>query len=137
MLGPDRVGAVMKKRWGLIALILCWLAGCAEPVPMERRHYVGVWEGEAMVLVIRPDGMLNYARQRGSVNSSVDGPIKAFEGNDLVVGVGWFTTTFEVSTPPRLENGEWIMVVDGVRLTRVRTFNIPEPASEPEEGLQI
>lgn len=127
----------MKKQWVVTGLLLCWLAGCAEPVPVEKRHYVGVWEADSMVLVIRPDGMLSYARQRGSVKSTVNGPIKAFDGNDLVVGVGWFTTTFEVSTPPRMENGEWIMVVDDRRLTRVRTFNMPEPASGPEDGLQI
>lgn len=127
----------MKKRWAVTGLILCWLVGCAEPVPTEKRHYVGVWEADSMVLVIRPDGMLSYARQRGGVKSTVDGPIKAFNGNDLVVGVGWFTTTFEVSTPPRLENGEWIMVVDDMRLTRVRTFNRTEPAPEPDGALQI
>jgi hypothetical protein len=45
--------------------------------------------------------------------------VKEFEGDNLVVGVGFITTTFVVSTPPYLdENSIWKVIVDGVELTK-------------------
>jgi hypothetical protein len=117
--------------------VICLLMACAEPVPPDYRHYVGVWEAEGVILVIRPDGFLSWARQNGAVKTSLEAPIKEFDGPDLVAGIGWWTTTFRVSTPPRIVNGNWIMVVDEVRLTRTEAFNTPAPAGSDTDKQRI
>ena len=71
-----------------------------------------------MVLLITQDGSVRYRRQKGAVNTSIDAPLKAFSGDDLVVGIGPLATTFRVSQPPHREGDRWKMVVDGVELTR-------------------
>ena len=127
----------MKKLLPSLAAAILLLAGCAEPLPTGKRHYVGTWEADNMVMVIRPNGSLAYSRQEDDIKTSVNGPIKRFDGNDIVVGFGWFTTTFEVSVPPRIENGEWIMVVDGVRLNRTGTFEMPTPDQGVDDPANI
>ena len=42
----------------------------------------------------------------------VNGPLKEFDGNDFLVGIGPFSTTFEVSEPPHETVNGWQMVVD-------------------------
>lgn len=127
----------MKRLLPALVAAILLTAGCAEPVPTGKRHYVGTWEGENTGLVIRPNGTLAWSHKEGSTQTSVNGPIKRFEDNDIVVGIGWFTTTFDVSVPPRLENGEWIMVVDDVRLTRTGSFDVPDKAPAPGEPTTI
>jgi hypothetical protein len=110
----------MKR--ALAALLLAWaalLAGCAEPIPADRMAYAGDWRSREMRLLITPDGRCEYRRQRdGGGTTSIDAPIQRFEGDNFVVGVGLFSTTFVVSSPPRLVDGQWKMTVDGVELTR-------------------
>jgi hypothetical protein len=120
----------------LTAIILV-LTGCAEPLPTDKRHYVGSWEAENMVMVIRPNGSLAYSRKEEDMQTTVNGPIKEFQGNNIVVGIGWFTTTFDVSLPPRIVNGDWVMEVDGVRLTRTGTFEMPADTRNPEAPANI
>jgi hypothetical protein len=57
-------------------------------------------------------------RGGGGSTTSVKAPIQRFEGNNFVVGVGPFSTTFVVSRPPYLDGSVWKMVVDGVELVR-------------------
>jgi hypothetical protein len=101
----------------LLALALC---GCGVPVPEDKLDYVGQWEGDGMWLEITSDGHVEYELQRGSVRKSVSGPLKGFEGPGFVVGVWFIKTTFEVQRPPYREDEAWMMVVDGVKLTRMR-----------------
>ena len=101
----------------LLAVLL--LAGCSEPIPLDRMAYAGDWRSKEMRLLITPDGRCEYSRRReGGSSSSINAPIVRFEGDNFVVGVGMFTTTFVVSQPPRLVEGRWKMTVDGVELTR-------------------
>jgi hypothetical protein len=78
-----------------------------------------------MRLVITPGGRVVYKRQKEGGNVEVDAPIKQFEGDNFLVGVGPITTTFVVSKPPQQVDGKWKMTVDGVELTR---------ASGPDEA---
>lgn len=94
------------------------LAACAKPLPPERAAYVGEWRAKSMVLHISPDGNVSYKRQQGNSTTSINAPLKAFSGNDFVVGVGPMETTFVVSAPPRQREGGWTMTVDGVELVR-------------------
>ena len=104
----------------LLVLAPLILLSCSKPVPPEKQEYVGEWKSKEMYLLILADGSLRYQRLKGGGTVEVNGPIKEFQGDDIVVGIGFITTTFEVSTPPHEENGIWKMVVDGVELERIK-----------------
>lgn len=103
----------------LAALLALLLAGCAKPVPAERAAYVGEWHGTAMGLLITQDGSVAYKRLEGGVSKSINGPLKEFQGDNFIVGIGPMSTTFVVSVPPHEEAGNWKMTVDGVELTKI------------------
>ncbi len=95
------------------------LAACSKPLPPAKAHYAGHWTGKRMQMLITAEGSMSYSRAGdGNVVTSIDAPIQAFTGNDMVVGVGPLTTTFVVSAPPRQDGAAWKMTVDGVELTR-------------------
>ncbi len=100
----------------LVAAVL--LAGCADPLPADKLDYAGDWRAPGMSLLILEDGSVAYERIRSGASTSINGPLKEFDGDDFVVGLWVFTTTFDVTEPPHQVNGEWQMVVDGVRLTK-------------------
>ena len=102
----------------VLAFLLVLLAACAEPVPEARKDYVGDWQAANMRLSITADGHVAYERREGSTSKTINAPIKAFEGDNFVVGIGPFTTTFVVSRPPRRDGSVWKMTVDGVELVR-------------------
>ncbi|WP_440224773.1 hypothetical protein ACQQ2N_05950 [Dokdonella sp. MW10] len=102
-----------------LAAILA-LAACAQPVPPEKLAYVGEWRGEGMQLAIRQEGRVVYRRERNGGRTSIDAPIKAYEGDDFFVGVMNVETRFVVNVPPRQVDGAWTMTVDGVVLKKVR-----------------
>ncbi len=95
------------------------LAGCSKPLPDSKQNYAGDWQSKEMRLLILADGTVAYRRSRNGATTSVNGPIKEFVNGDLIVGVLFLTTTFEVTEAPHEVDGKWQMVVDGVRLTRV------------------
>ena len=105
----------------LVSLALL-LAGCSEPIPPDKIAYAGEWRGENVQLVITLEGAVQYERRSGSSTVSVNAPIQRFEGDNFVVGIGPFNTTFVVSKPPHLVEGQYRMVVDGVELTRTRAI---------------
>lgn len=100
---------------GLLALLL---GACAKPLPAERAPYVGVWRGGPMVLVIVADGRVAYRRKDGGASTSVNAPLKEFKGDSFVVGVGFMSTEFAVSSAPHEANGVWQMTVDGIEVTK-------------------
>jgi hypothetical protein len=103
----------------ILALCAVLLAACGEPLPQDKREYAGDWRGERMRLVITPEGRCEYERQKpGGTSARISAPIQRFDGNNFVVGVGPFTTTFVVAKAPHIADGKWKMVVDGVELTR-------------------
>lgn len=105
-------------RTGLVLLVLL-LAACSKPLPQDKLDYAGEWRSMEMHLIILADGTVSYKRLKNGGSTSVNGPLKDFQGDDFVVGVGPFATTFEVSRPPYEEDGSWRMVVDGVTLIRI------------------
>ena len=103
-----------------LAAAVLLIAGCSEPIPQARLSYAGDWRANQMRLVITPAGYCEYSRRRDGGNSTtINAPIQRFEGDNFVVGIGLFSTTFIVSRPPHLDGGQWKMTVDGVELTRV------------------
>jgi hypothetical protein len=101
--------------------LLFSLAGCAKQVPPEKSAYVGEWQEKSMYLLITQDGSVRYKRLKGGGTTSVDGPLKGFNGNNFDVGVGPMATTFVVSKPPYQDGDTWKMVVDDAEL--VKTAN--------------
>ncbi|MBR0712286.1 MULTISPECIES: hypothetical protein [Bradyrhizobium] len=117
----------MRKRTSLVVLVaaLPLLAACGQPVPEDKAAYVGEWHAPAMDVELTRDGIVHYKRvtegtKIGEVTTTINAPLRRFEGDNFVVGIPFLSTTFEVSTPPHQEAGTWKMVVDGVELTRSR-----------------
>lgn len=113
----------------VLAAVVLALVGCGQPVPAERLAYVGAWSGPDMSLLITADGRVVYRRSTGSSRTSIDAPLQAFDGDNFSAGIGPLSTTFVVSSPPRLDDGTWHMTVDGVALTRK-----PVPAPDGQEA---
>lgn len=111
------------RKW-LVALVLLLAACSGQPLPADRLAYAGEWRSDTVILVITPEGNVHYRREEKdpNVNVSIDAPIKKFEGNDFLVGMGPFTTRFVVSKPPQVVDGKYRMTVDGRELLRVRAF---------------
>lgn len=99
-------------------LVVLSLLGCGKPVPPEKSAYVGEWQETTMYLLITQDGSVHYKRLKAGASTSVEGPLKGFDGNNFEVGIGPMSTTFIVSKPPYQEGGKWKMVVDGIELTK-------------------
>jgi len=111
----------MTKRTPFVIVpALLLLAACGQPVPQEKAAYVGEWRSKTMALLLTQDGTVAYKRVKGGSTTSLNGPLRRFEGDNFVVGVPILNTTFEVSRPPYEEAGAWKMVVDGVELTRLQ-----------------
>jgi hypothetical protein len=109
-----------RARIALLGLLFaCLLAACGKPVPADKQGYVGTWESTTTFLLIDASGRVVYKHKPSpSTSKSLDAPIKAYEGNDFIVGVGPLTTRFVVSVPPHQVEGSWKMTVDGQELTR-------------------
>ena len=102
----------------ILLTLLGSLAGCGKPVPKEKSSYVGEWQEKAMYLLITQDGSVKYKRLKNGGTTSVDGPLKRFDGHNFEVGIGPMTTTFVVSKPPYKDGNGWKMVVDGLELSK-------------------
>lgn len=107
----------MKKLF-VILLSLFALAGCSDPLPQNKLSYVGEWQSEDMYLLILSDGTISYKRTHKGGTTTINAPIKEFIDDDFVVGFGFLTTTFVVSQPPYLSDGQWVMEADGVTLIK-------------------
>ncbi len=112
----------MRKKISLFAittLCLLLLSSCGIPVPADKMDYVGEWRAPGMYLLIMADGSVKYKRIKKGFTKSIEAPLKRFNGDDFIVGIGSFKTTFRVDKRPYRDNGRWKMVVDSVTLIRV------------------
>jgi hypothetical protein len=110
---------------GRVASLLCivtfmLLVACSKPLPQEKASYAGNWQAENMTLSITLDGQVSYKRVEGSVSKSINAPLKSFDGENFIVGVGPMETTFVVTSAPHQEEGVWKMTVDGVELHKMQ-----------------
>jgi len=102
----------------IVACLVALLMGCAEPLPAEKTDYVGEWRAENMRLHIAKNGHVEYQRRTQNGNVSINASLLRFEGDNFVVGIGMFNTTFVVARPPHRDGAVWRMTVDGVDLVR-------------------
>ncbi|HEX6833080.1 MAG TPA: hypothetical protein VF132_06055 [Rudaea sp.] len=94
------------------------LAACSNPLPADKSAYAGDWHANGFFLSITPDGYVHYKRV-GAVSKTINAPLKRFEGDNFVVGVGPMSTTFIVSAVPHADGDVWKMTVDGVELRKL------------------
>ena len=105
---------------GLIVTFTFLFAGCNSiPVPEDKKSYIGTWEGVGFHLTITENGGVDYRRVRGKTSTKISGPLKNFKGDDFIVGMLFFSTTFNVNRPPYLDGDDWFMIIDGVELKKV------------------
>jgi hypothetical protein len=125
---------VIPRHIAAVVLVLAssLLAACGKPVPPAKAAYVGEWQEPTMYLLITQDGSVRYKRLSGGVTTSVEGPLKGFNGDNFDVGIGPMSTTFVVGKPPHEVGNQWKMVVDGVELTR--TALLAQPSALAADG---
>ena len=92
------------------------LAACTQPLPVDKRDYVGHWQGDGVRLVIQADGQARYERVKDNRRTSITGPAHSFSTHGFKVGIGPLSASFKVDSPPTPLDGNWRMTVDGVVL---------------------
>jgi len=93
------------------------LTGCTDPVPVpsDKAEYVGLWVASDRTISIFAAGRLEYRKKlRFGMHNRIEGDF-TFAGNTLDVGV---LRSFVINQPPVAENGQWIMVIDGISYER-------------------
>ena len=110
--------AMRSMRVAFLFIISAGLIACAKPLPEDKLDYAGQWYGNGVSLVILQEGTIAYERKEGNRSTTINAPIKGFNGDDFTVGIGFFTTDFKVSEAPHQVEGQWQMVVDDTRLVR-------------------
>lgn len=113
MTGVTALGRVIVLLW------LLALAACTQPLPVDKRDYVGHWQGDGVLLVIQADGHASYERAKDGRRTSISGPAHSFSTAGFKIGIGPLSANFKVRSAPTASNGTWRMTVDGVSLTRV------------------
>jgi len=76
-------------------LLPIFLAACRKPIPESKSSYVGDSQSEEMRLLILRDGSVAYKTLKRAATTSINAPLKEFAGDDFVVGLWLFTTTFD------------------------------------------
>ena len=113
---------IATRQAGACCVALCVaavLSACVKPIPADKASYVGEWRSDDMFLAIMSDGSLKYVRAKAKETTKINAPIKEFDGDNIVVGIGPATTTFVVSKPPYQDAGKWKMMVDNDLLTKI------------------
>lgn len=113
----------LARRAALALALSLALCACAK-LPPEMSAYAGDWRSapgpgsDSTSLVIRPEGQLIYLRSEGSSRVKIEAPVHSYDGQSFKAGVLGFNAEFKINAPPRLVGGAWIMVIDGVELSR-------------------
>lgn len=112
----------MLRKAATVALLsaLLTVSACeGQPLPPDKFDFAGRWVGPGADLVILPEGHVTWEKIEGKGRVMVEGPLQGFIEDDFVVGVMVMKTRFKVSQAPHEVDGQWVMTVDGVELTRV------------------
>lgn len=100
-------------------------------VPPPGPEYVGAWEGPGITVTIEPDGQIEVHRRDGA-DTRVNMPAKVWTDDAVEIGVGPLSTRYEIQEAPYQKDGTWIMVFDGVQVTRAATGQPPLPELNDE-----
>jgi hypothetical protein len=84
-------------------------------MPSDQIVFAGDWFGErGTVIKIRPDGTADFRSRHSSV---LGGKIK-IQGDELTIGIPGFASTWRIEKRPHLEDGHWVMKLDGENFMR-------------------
>jgi len=87
----------------------------SRPLRPDQIVFVGEWRGnKGTVIRIRPDGGGDFK----TGNSSVTGGRVKIDKDSLAIGMIGIYKTWRIEKRPRLENGNWIMNLNGEIFTR-------------------
>jgi len=86
--------------------------------PVDKAAYFGTWAGDGVELTFGDDGVISYKKSKGSTSKSVTGRFDSFDGPNIKVNVLITTMTLEVQQPPHQEGAEWVMTVEGSRVSK-------------------
>lgn len=112
--------------------LLLFLVGCAEPLPEDRKDYVGLWKSNQTSLLITEEGRLEYVSNKGTAKKSVSMPIKTINESGITAGFLIFTSKFELGGAPLPKDGLITLVVDGEELYKTDEFGrIPLASKVP------
>ena len=92
------------------------LEGLIGERPFDKQTTYEAFTNNNGYLTIEADGAVSYQRREGAKSTTINAPLKGFKGDDFIVGIGPFDTTFVVSQPPQMTAEGWRMTVDGVEL---------------------
>ena len=121
---------MITHRWLALGMVLL-LFGCqGQPVPVNKKDFVGYWYGTGMSLLITSDGNLSYERKKDNMSTTVNAPIQEFDSDHFTAGVWIFTTEFKIDRAPYQDGDAWRMVIDGVILTKQP--EVANPVKKPK-----
>lgn len=92
----------------------------AKPVPEIYQSYVGTWKAEGVEFNIHRNGSLIYKAKDERSSIRLEAPIHNWSANGFSAGALFFQREFKVTKAPHKVNGQWQMVVNGNRLTRIK-----------------
>lgn len=124
--------------------VVVFLAACSQPLPSDKQHYAGYWEGGDSQfdtkLLIRSDGYVIFERrnvnQRGKFvhPTRISGPIIRFMGNDFIVGPAEPGVHFKITQTPMQVGDSWAMNLDGFPLVKKPESEMTELFLKGEES---
>lgn len=124
------------KKWIIVIWIMILfgiISAIFQPSPVqftkEQEKYIWEWKWDWITLLIWNNSYINYKKQKGSVSTSISGPIVEFNDNNFKIGIWFFKTTFTINKKPLIEWNQYKMTIDWNKLTRNLTSGelvIPE-----------
>lgn len=109
------------KIFGILLFTILTISCTQKPLGKKQQKFAGTWQGHGTTLEIYQDGSIRYESKTGSSSVSINGPIQGFTKKGFEVGFLFLSTEFVVDKPPRKnKKGQWWMVVDGKKLTKVQ-----------------
>jgi hypothetical protein len=85
------------------------------PLAADQMMFAGEWLGkEGTVIRIQPDGRADFKGNRATIT----GGRVTIKGESISIGILGFSKSWHIDTRPHLEDGNWIMQLDGERFVR-------------------
>ena len=119
------------RQWLILGLVLSLLGCQGQPLPADKKDYIGTWYGDGMKLLITADGGMAYERKKDNTTTTLDAPIQEFGNDHITAGFWIFSMEFKINRAPYKDGDAWRMIIDGVTLTKQPQVGspVPKPAS--------
>ena len=105
---------IMKRLIPFLLLFSLLSVSCIDKTPVSEAHsrYVGLWTNNAGFWIqIEEDGTGSFEIP----GSSITGGAAAISDSVIVISMLGFDANFEVNKKPHLTQGNWILILDGVK----------------------